>query len=211
MLKTPRRMFLDVETTGPRARHDYLLEVAAIAIDEADPDEDLRACGEYRAIIGLPEVEYEAAVKLDNVREMHAASGLRTSVLAAYKSDPMPYHYRVLNVAQELLRFAQNHGYEEGAVVLAGHSVHFDRGFVEVELRAFAPMLHHRLCDVGAIRDFLAGCGVSESVIPARPDMPHRALQDCRLELQEAKQLMAAVKRQAWCPQSMVPTAFVQR
>jgi oligoribonuclease (3'-5' exoribonuclease) len=79
-------------------------------------------------------------------------------------------------------------------VALMGHSVHFDLAFAKLHLPVFtgSGLLTHQLVDTGAFARFMRNSGITEV---GKPHMPHRAMDDCYIELEEARAIQQYLTR----------------
>lgn len=113
-----------------------------------------------------------------NVAAMHTRNGL----LAAVDSDGL----RLAEVDEYVAAMLDQHTVD-GKIALAGSGVsHFDGRFIRALMPETAKRLTYWSYDVGVVRRFLRDlCGVP---IPDPSDeKPHRALDDIRLHLAEAR------------------------
>lgn len=176
--------FLDFETTGldPRAGAEPI-ELACIVADDG-----FRELAQFERVI-LPNTHHDGWNPVS--REMHRASGLLDAVWMSGRSRPL--------VAAEFAGFLEAWWEESDNVLhLAGNSVHFDRGFLDVYFPSVAGLFHHRHLDVSSVRM------LAERVTTAPPlggDKPHRAMADVRRSIAELKHWTAAL-RHAQIPDS---------
>ena len=171
-------MFLwcDLETTGLDCDRDRVLEVAAILTDA-----ELVVLDEYTTVIDQSDLS--ARSLSDTVRQMHEKSGLLAEALVPSR-DAVPLHKADSYVWSMGAPWKQVE--PDTKVILAGSSVHFDRGFIDRHLPRTAEQLHYRHLDVSAV-ETLARCAGLEF---PRTDRPHRALPDIRDTLRVARRFL---------------------
>ena len=142
-------VWLDVETTGLDPDRDTLLEVACTLSDVAGDT------GEHPVFeVVLP---YRAPVDAD-IAVMHGGRGGlldvcrnvpgdRAQVLAAFDA----------HLAGELAAY-------DAVRMLAGHSIHFDRRWLDVHMPLTAAMLSHRIVDVRSLVTAARAAGLDRRV-----------------------------------------------
>lgn len=193
----PTMCFIDIETDGLSFTKNNILEFGAIAIT-----------GEYEIIAEFNEVIPVRAALLDHcitpyVREMHNNNGLLETI--AYMTDSLPvlsyskaldeYLADLAAVEDKFIAFLEQNGYEKGKVVVCGHSIAtFDIPMIREQMPKLAAWFSHRTLDFGAIGRFLRA---NKAPLNPSPEMPHRALLDCRMELGEAQNCIEICKK-AW-------------
>lgn len=190
MTTSPSICVLDIETNGlDRAVHS-ILEVGAIAVDSK-----LQSLSEFSMVRGGPvggsaEGESKTLYELadDFVRDMHTRNGLWDAVRNS------PHSLEDLDMA--LAGWFQFAGFTRGSVILAGHTIDFDHSFVSEQLPNAARWLHYRKDELGGVARFLTRAGVRVGLTP-KDRYPHRGLEDCRIELQDAQALHREVQRLA--------------
>lgn len=169
---------LDIETTGLDTKVDAILEIGAIAVDSK-----LRVLDEFHFIRAMPRHRFEY-LAVQFVQEMHNKNGLADECNALYLANTGA---ECLNRMEGALAHWLLDLCPAGNVTLCGFSVHFDHRFVTATLPDAGKLLSHRICDLTSVATFAEMCGHPR----IKPDnMPHRALGDCRLELQCARGLM---------------------
>lgn len=130
-------VWVDLETTGLDPDSDAVLEVAAIATDDA-----LVEVARFHAV--TDEAKYQSLACLHpKVQEMHTRSGLWERSLASELSTS--------DVAADLLSWIRNSG-AIGAQ-LAGSTVSFDRAFLRACMPAVDQALHYRNLDVTTLNE----------------------------------------------------------
>lgn len=170
--------WLDVETTGLDPARNHLLEIAIVAT-ELSPE--LTAIGEpAHGIFRYPE-----ALRLDSIHPdvlaMHASNGLWR------ESQDADLDYFVWNKVLGTIESWDLAGEE---AMLAGRSVHFDRGWLEKQAPQYiidALNLTHRHFDLTSIKRFAELCGWSDLF---EIESPHRALPDVLDDINLARDLV---------------------
>lgn len=164
-------LWLDLETTGLDVNHDRILEVAAVLTNG-----DLKVIESYHAVLKWPKETLEQLITEPEVWEMHSRNGLIDACVEASATLP--------DVSGDLLRFLDD--YVDGQVILAGSGVaHFDLLWLREWLPRVAERLAYYTLDIGIVRRFLQiVVGLPEE---DRPQVPHRALDDVLLHIEEAR------------------------
>lgn len=170
-------VWFDCETTGLDPRNDKLLEVAVILTDGQLQE---------RAVFGSV-LAFDKPIQNDWVRNQHTQSGLVEACQGSRKSCEA--------VDLALCDWLQNHGVPEKAGVLAGSSIHFDRGFIREHLPRLDAVLHYRMVDVSSFNE--VAMRFAPDVYAARPNVPkekiaHRALPDIRHSIAVLRHYLAA-------------------
>ena len=199
-MSAPRLLFCDLETNGLHKRLNHVLEIGLIAVDD-----DYKTLEETSILVRIP--SKLAMREVDPfVHEMHTNNGLWADLqLAERTPEPKhgireryaePAYDALLRASHDVRDFLQKTGYEVGKVILCGHSIHFDRGFIQEQLPAFEAWLSHRMLDFGAIGRFIREQAAEWDVpfIVEPPPMPHRGLLDARIELEEARNLRETLR-----------------
>lgn len=179
-------IWIDTETTGLDARKHRLLEVAAIATDD-----QLQEIARFERVIrwepaaaiaaGRPEV-IEAHEVVPVVLEMHAANGLWGEVAASTTE--------MHEVDEQLAAFISQHAPKS---VLAGSTVSFDRGFLEVNLPRSAAALHYRHLDVTSVNELARRFWPAVEDARPRASGGHRAMADIADSLAVARYYATAL------------------
>lgn len=140
-------VFLDIETTGRDREKHFMLEIA------------LRVYGtdhEFHRVIH----HYAGSRAITQMNawcvEHHGRSCLLDEVAEAWRS--------AATVEGELLAFLKGAGFAKREAVVAGNSIHFDRGFLSWHMRELHEFLHYRMFDVSTVRRFI--------LETAEPDTP---------------------------------------
>lgn len=178
-------LWLDLETTGSDERHDCIIEVGCILTTP-----ELDDLGEFSMVV-TPEAEGYGRMMLNHVvREMHEHNGLLAAI-AGLESAQRPH-----NVTKDLVVWLEGLGAKPRQTVLAGSGVgHFDRRFIVRWMPQLDHYLRYWCIDIGVIRR-AHGMWVGTKVSDANSAKTHRALDDARCHLREAREF-AALWRQS--------------
>ena len=166
-------LWIDLEMTGLDPKKDVILEVACEVTDF-----DFKTLASYEAVISHPNEV------LDNMNEwsknQHAISGLTERIKTEGKNER--------DVIHELVGFIQAQFGDEPAV-LAGNSIHNDRGFISVWWPEVEDLLHYRMLDVSSFKIVMQ----TKYNVEFKKKEVHRAFDDIQAsiaELQHYLQLM---------------------
>ena len=164
--------WIDLEMTGLEVSRHVIVEIASIVTDD-----DLAIVAEGPDLV----IHQPAAVLAgmdDNVRRMHAKSGLLPAIEASELT---------LERAGELtLAFLREH-VEEGGAPLCGNSIGTDRRFLDAQLPSVDRYLHYRSVDVSTIKELTRRWypDLFAQVPPKRET--HRALDDIKESIEELR------------------------
>lgn len=138
-------LWLDLETTGLATECDVLEVAAAIA----PFDRPFEPTSSSNVVVG-----YRDWSRVDDaVIEMHARSGL--------VADCCRSRWSLADAEKTVLLLTSKSA--KGSVLLAGSTVGpFDKRFVDRHMPTLAAMLHHRVYDVSAVRNFCYSLGMPE-------------------------------------------------
>lgn len=169
---------LDIETTGLDPQKDAILEIGAIAVD-ADANR-------WRSLLSLL-VQPESVNQIENIsdvaRQMHTNNGLLAEL-----ADGAGFS---LAVAEgDLCQFFRALGCEERSVILVGHTVSFDHGFLNAKMPEAAKFLSHRMLDISVPARLMRDLGYNITTY----DMPHRAFKDAMCEAYELREIICSLK-----------------
>ena len=193
-------VWLDIETSGLDERNGVILEVAVALTDD-------------RSLI----IEHESnwVVHWDNItldhkltgwaRHQHEQSGLLDAVRASTTG--------MWPVRQELATFIAQH-VKEGDGVLAGNSVGtFDRVWLRYHAPEVVERLHYRVFDVSSLRmqmQLWAPSSRAGYVASERSEnghaRPHRAMDDLRETIEEARVYREFIRQAALAPSASTQT-----
>lgn len=172
-------LFLDLETTGLNPKFCSILEVAAVVVDS----DTLRVMDTYQAVVFQPNDKIMAEMD-DWCTNTHTASGLVDEV----GRSP----FTVQQVDEALHHFTRKH-FPNGKVSLAGNSVHFDLGFINVHMPRTASILSHQLVDVSGMARTLRDV-VGVDVPKPEGSAAHRATQDVAWSLEQLRLIKEALR-----------------
>lgn len=168
-------LWLDLETTGVDEIEDEVIEVGAILTDF-----EFNTLNNFTAWCKPSPHALSRLLENDTVREMHTKNGLLDII-----QRPAGLHLRELD---EACRDWCRSIVPAGKVILAGSGVgHFDRRFVDSQLWLTAELLIWPTLGVDVFRRFLKYAGI-EFRFDARPRKTHRALDDIKAHLHEARE-----------------------
>lgn len=154
--------FIDLETTGLDSRECKILEVAAIITDNK-----LNILEEYTAPIQTAPVDL--ALMDTWCKTTHTQSRLLQDI--EEKGITLAY------AEKELQKLKRKH-FPVNKPPISGSSVHFDKRFIDVHMKAFSKELSHRIIDVSSFMGALDNYYGFK--LPSRPEATHRALADIR-------------------------------
>ena len=169
-------LWLDLETAGLDPARHAILEVAAAVADLSAPLDIgpmlhavLRVAAPYAEQLACEDVvaDIGPGAEIDPVaREMHERSGLLAECATA-SANLWTFRDRLLDMVREAT--------VDGELpILAGSSVHFDRGFLKVYMPRVEAALSYRNYDARTIQLFCRSLGM-----PSQPKAgAHRAVAD---------------------------------
>lgn len=193
----------DLETTGLDPMKDHLLEVGIVLTDL-----DLTMISERSWLVEPPSLDIMSVNPV--VRTMHNENGLfrdlfdaqeeRSRAHAAYPAQVAPGHlagarsidYRISDwLRSEIPTETRD------AIALGGSGVsHFDSRWIERYLPTFHRGLHRSTLDVGVMRRFIENVVGRPKLVPsATRKLEHRALDDARMHLREARRYRDLLKK----------------
>lgn len=173
MSEKPYCVFIDIESTGTDFSKDLILEVGAVAVNDR-----LEMLASISNAIKWEPGQLSRAT-WPGMWDMHSKSGLLADVFAK-STDRLP------KVDYDLARWLQDLGHKPRSVVVAGNSVgQFDIPMIKANMPHTADMLSHHAYDISGFARFAEFSGF----VRPKVDMPHRALADCMIEIDEARAL----------------------
>lgn len=174
--KKPWAVFVDLESTGTNVRRDLLLEVGCCAVDEL-----LNIVSEFHRVVRVEDAKELANATWPGFWKMHGDNGLLAECMAgeAMLKD---------TVDQSLSIWLRGLGFSpEDKFMMAGNSIgQFDHPMMHAQLPLAARFLSHRTVDVSATARILKALSNFPRV---ERELPHRALADCRLEVEELRDI----------------------
>lgn len=179
MTKKAKILWLDLEMTGLNARHDLILEVAAIATDW-----DFNEIATFEGVIRNDEMTLGEKLAANSVF-WDANPTSRDGLLAQNAGGK-----DVKDVEDDILAFLDEHFSDEKPILLAGNSIHMDRRFIEHHWPEFDKKLHYRMLDVSAWKVVFEGKYKKKFAKPEE----HRALGDIRGSIMELKYYLGKVR-----------------
>lgn len=183
-------VWIDTETTGLKPNGCRLLEVACIITDDVLIEVARRSWVTAEALEITP-TEWRGIDQY--VREMHRKNGLWGESIAL----GLPKHV----VDEELAAFIVEHApaivNEKGRAIkptLAGSTVSFDRGFLDVHAPNAAAVLGYRNIDVSSILEMSMRVWPRAHLPkPDDKDIPHRAMPDIEWSVNSARHYARAL------------------
>ena len=189
-------LWVDLETTGTEEDKDDIIEVGSILTDF-----EFNTLDEFEIAVRPTAGALARMMFNPIVREMHTNNGLLEECLNS--KDTIEY-------AQEVMLRWMNHAInkkstrgpvEKFRFMLAGSGVgHFDRRFIRQHMPKLDKLLSHGPLDVGAVRRFLKVSDVELATVPSSDAKNHRALDDIRLHLEEARAYRQALVQRLLMP-----------
>lgn len=172
-------LFIDLETTGSNVEHDNIIEIGAILTTT-----DLDLIDDFTTVVDPSDEALGRMMRNDIVREMHTANGLLDAVLKG--ADTKPHE-----ATADMLAFLRRNNAPEGRTVLAGSGVgHFDRRFLDAYMPPVSRYLRYWCIDMGVIRR-AHEMWTGSTLTPVNDTKTHRALDDARIHLEEAREFRA--------------------
>lgn len=173
-------LWVDCEMTGLDPEKDEILEVACVLTDGAL---ERMQMGPHMVLF-CPEDRLHAMGPW--CREQHARTGLSA---ACMRSDVGPRE-----AEEAILGFLKQQGVREGQAVLAGNSVHLDRGFLQRQMPRLVSYLHYRILDVSSLKT-IACAWYPDTPQPQKVNR-HRAESDILESIDELKYYRTHIFRQ---------------
>lgn len=177
-VKPTKLLWIDLEMTGLDPMHDVILEVAAEVTDF-----DFRTLVSYEAAVGQKrEVVLERMQK--NIWWQDYPKNRDEFVQKAAHGKPLK------EVEQDLIAIIEREFGDEPAV-LAGNSIHNDRGFIKRWWPALDLKLHYRMLDVSSLKVYMQG---KYGIEYEKKDV-HRAFDDIQASIAEWQYYMEWLKK----------------
>lgn len=169
---TTTLLWLDLETPGLEP-YMGIVEVAwqltTVDLEEISP---LRT-----AVIAPSAQQLRWIDETPVVREMHFESGLLHDLMDSSATEHR--HVVEARIVDDILTHAR-----EDTIQLAGASVHFDKGFLNMWMPTLHEKLYHRVYDTSTLKTFFESLGVQHGI---ENEGQHRAANDVREVLAVAR------------------------
>lgn len=178
-MTAPKYLWLDLETTGLNPEHDRILECAALI---TDGDLFVTDTGLERE---LPVNGEDLARMNDYVRNMHTENGLLEAVRCLVVTGGKSPAEALADLEADLCDMIDGIAWADGKPILAGATVHFDRGFLRRWCPTFEARLHHRHLDVSSLKMMV----VDRTGEPFAKAEAHRAMADVVESLEQAREI----------------------
>lgn len=170
-----------MECSGLDPRNGHLFELAMVA---TTADAEYRELAHQSWVIGWDVDDAWLRARLaPEVYAMHTMNGLLHEI---------PFAPPLADVEEAACKFVDFFGNPApGREPMAGSSVHFDRGWLELHMPRLAKRFSHRCFDASTLVRFARDLG--HDIPKAEP--AHRALADVRASIQLARDVARAVRR----------------
>lgn len=136
-------LWVDLETTGLEARSCRILEVGL-----AVTDRELNVIEWWDSLVG----PYPSATEGESWPAAVHAMHLRSGLFRELNTSNAP---KINEVDRACAAWVDDVTGRAANVVLAGSSVHFDRGFMAAWMPELESRLHYRMADVSALNEFM--------------------------------------------------------
>lgn len=182
-------LFLDIETTGLplRPSQHHILELGAILVND-----EFDQLGESFHVVVA---SCEPPMAWDTwCRNQHVKSGLVNDIYLM----GVPITEAALAFAVWFDDLVKTYELDKKKISVAGASVHFDRSFLDQTpgIAERLAALSHRMFDTSTLRTAFKVAGHYDSVRlkQSSQDVAHRALDDVRYDIEQAKLMVSALK-----------------
>lgn len=182
MVQSNAILWIDLETTGSSNDAD-IIEFGAVLTDGSP---ELNQLGEFTATLKSDKF-YES----DVVVQMHEKSGLNAALAK-------PDYLLVSSLEQAVLRWINDTiGFSTEHIAWGGSGVgHFDSKYIRRDMPYLSKRITYWVYDVGVLRRMLRLAGVEfESSNADSNTKTHRALDDIKLHVQEARDYISILRR----------------
>jgi len=180
--KVSRILWIDLEMTGLDPVEDRILEVAALVTDW-----DFNEIAQYEGVVKVgPRLVERRMLKGPAAEFFNKHANVRDQLIK--QNDEQGRSGRTIE--NELLAFVDEHFPANEPVLLAGNSIHIDRGFIKNEWKRLDERLHYRMLDVTAWKVVFEGKFKKKF---AKPEV-HRAISDIRGSIEELQYYLKRVK-----------------
>lgn len=188
-------VWVDIETTGLNSQRDRLLELGVMVTDR----DGLMLGHKDWLVDHQVDPDHMWSTVDDVVYRMHEESGLMAawnehhSNIYKLDSDGSLARAQRATVAHDVVNFLEGQlGLESGKYAMAGSSVHFDRGFLKVDMPELHDWFHYRNVDVSTIKQLcrqlnmpVALAWEREAERLAKGHVRHRAIPDLAMTVAE--------------------------
>ena len=174
---TPKYLWLDLETSGLDPTEAVILECAALVTDH-----NLIQIGAPMVMVlhAGPDVFKRAD---PYVQAMHTDNGLWLDCSTALHAET--------HLETALCTLIGGHQWEQdGKPIIAGATIHFDRGFLAHDCPEAERLLHHRHLDVSSLKLAQMDC----LGVPFAKANAHRALPDVLESLEQAREVYRRIR-----------------
>lgn len=190
-LKNPSKRFIwiDVETTGTDPKTTELLEVAAVITDD-----QLTELGSYESLIWVPDNTELHRRFSPFIMKMHGNAEIPFQILPGPNTlleQLQGAKKESRDVERDLLTFFFQNGVEPNRGILAGASIHFDRGYLQRFMPLLEAFFYHRMFDVSALKTATELWG-PDGIVPVGKKA-HRAMDDVRETLTLARTIKVKI------------------
>lgn len=163
-----RFVWCDLEMTGLEVSANAIIELGIVITGP-----DLKPIAEYEAAVWQPD---DVLARMEPfVKDMHTRNGLLERVR---KSD-----LSLRTVEKEATRLVLQHT-EYGEGILAGNSIHTDRGFITRYMPGLDRALHYRMVDVSSLK-LITRAWYPNAAGRSKVDATHTVLSDLRASIGE--------------------------
>lgn len=190
IIMTNQLVFLDIETTGLFPLDDYILEIAAVRVNNA-----LEVVDTFSTIInpmmdGDDTEDWKRRMG-DYVTSMHTENGL----IQAIETGAGATEAEAERSLVEWLGGVKEHRDEK--LIMAGNSIHFDRSFIRANMPNLNNVFHYRMVDVSSIK-IMVQDNWPDLVPPRAAEPAHRALADARESLETYRHFVNFLNPRRW-------------
>lgn len=179
-------VILDLEGTGTKHQEDYILELGMIVCNhgyDAEPGYF------FQEVVNPGKDGHDDWLDRmnDYVVNMHTVNDLIRDVVIYGKSLSYVEEW----ACNTLAGFGRKHDF-----IMAGSGVsHFDRRFIETQMPELNSWFVYPHLDSGVVRRFFEVAGREDLIPSDGSDKPHRALDDCRIHLEEARAYLEVLRK----------------
>ena len=178
--KPTKLLWVDMEMTGLDPTHDLILEVAAEVTDF-----DFKTIASYEAVVQQPAERVIERMQLNSWWQEYPEN--RDEFLRKMVTGKPPK-----DIEHELIALVEKEFGTEPAV-LAGNSIHNDRGFIRSHWPSLDLKLHYRMLDVSSLKVYMQG----KFGIEFEKKEIHRAFDDIQASIAEWQYYMELLAESA--------------